>query len=251
MKFDLSLIIKRVEGLEELSAPFTHSEIDEVVRTMPNDRAPGPDGFNGQFLKSCWHIIKHDFYKLCDEFYNDNLDLTSINSGYITLIPKNNSPEIVTGFRPITLLNWCLKLITKNLANRLQKLIPKIIHRNQYGFIRTQTIQDCLAWAFEYIYQCKQSNAPIILLKLDFAKAFDTVDHSAMLNVMQHMGFDDRWLGWVRSIFDSGTSSVLLNGVPGRQFACRTGVKQGDPFSPLIFLLVADLLQAAVNDAYQ
>ena len=53
MKFDLARIIKKVEGLEELTTPFTHEEIDTVVREMPSDRAPGPDGFNGCFLKSC------------------------------------------------------------------------------------------------------------------------------------------------------------------------------------------------------
>ena len=64
------------------------------------------------------------------------------------------------------------------------------------------------------------------------------------------MGFNDKWLGWVQCIFGSGKSAVLLNGVPGRQFHCKCGVRQGDPFSPLVFVLAADLLQAAINDAY-
>ena len=64
------------------------------------------------------------------------------------------------------------------------------------------------------------------------------------------MGFNDKWLGWVQCIFESGKSAVLLNGVPGRQFHCKCGVRQGDPFSPLVFVLAADLLQAAINDAY-
>ena len=75
MKFDLTRLIKKVEGLDELTKPFTHEEIDKVVQGMPLDRAPGPDGFNGCFLKSCWHIIKHDFYKLCADFYDGKLDL--------------------------------------------------------------------------------------------------------------------------------------------------------------------------------
>ena len=97
---------------------------------MSADRAPGPDGFNGVFLKSCWHIIKHDFYKLCNQFFDGNLNLESINDGFITLIPKNNAPSSVNDYHPITLLNYYLKVITKLLANRLQRVILRIIHRN-------------------------------------------------------------------------------------------------------------------------
>ena len=120
MKFDLSRIIKRVEGLQALSAPFTHKEIGEVIKEMPADRALGPDGFSGSFIKSCWHIIKGDFYRLCFEFHAGTLDLESLNTGFITLIPKIQSPETANDYRPITLLNCCLKILTKLLANRLQ-----------------------------------------------------------------------------------------------------------------------------------
>ena len=249
MKYDLSRIIKKVEGLEGVTTPFTHEEIDTVVREMPSDRAPGPDGFNGCFLKSCWHIIKHNFYRLCNDFYEGTIDLKSLNSGFITLIPKTQSPETANDFRPITLLNCCLKLITKLLANRLQKLVLKIIHRNQYGFLKGRSIQDCLAWAFEYIHQCQSSGRACCILKLDFAKAFDTIQHEPMIEIMKHMGFDEKWLGWIKCIFSSGSSSVLLNGAPGKLFDCLCGVRQGDPLSPLIFVLAADLLQSAINDA--
>lgn len=217
---------------------------------MPSDWAPGPNGFNGCFLKSCWSTIKENFYNLCDEFYEGNLDITSISEGYITLIPKIASPETANDYRPITLLNCCLKIVTKLLADRLQKLILKIVHRNQYGFIKGRTIQDCLAWTFEYIHQCQSSSREIVLLKLDFAKAFDTIKHEPMMNIMKHMGFDEKWLGWMKSIFGSRISSVILNGCPGRKFKCNCGVRQGDPLSPLIFVLAADLLQAAINDAF-
>jgi hypothetical protein len=217
------------------------------VASLPTDKAPGPDGFTGLFIKACWHIIKFDFYKLCQDFWDGKVNLQSINDAFITLIPKVNSPEGPSDYRPISLLNICLKLLTKLLANRLQEKILDLVHVNQYGFLKNRTIQDCVAWAYEYIHQCKQSSQPVVILKLDFSKAFDTIEHQAILNILRCWGFDDRWLGWVQSIFSSGFSSVLLNGVPGKKFPCRRGVRQGDPFSPILFVAGADLLQSMVN----
>ena len=138
--------------VDQLTVPFSKEEVDNVIRTMPADRAPCPDGFTGFFLKSCWPINKEDFYNLCNQFFEGNLNLESINDGFITLVPKSNSPAMINDFRPITLLNYCLKVITKILANGLQCVILKIVHCNQYGFIKSCLIQDCLAWAFEYLH---------------------------------------------------------------------------------------------------
>jgi hypothetical protein len=79
MEFDLPSLITPIPGLQELSAPFSTQEIDDVIKYMPVEKAPGPDGFNGLFLKKCWHIIKDDIYALCFSFYEGKLDLESIN----------------------------------------------------------------------------------------------------------------------------------------------------------------------------
>ena len=155
MGFDLANLIQPIQGLEELSQPFSDDEIRKVLKELPPDRAPGPDGFNGLFVKRCWPIIEQDFRRLIQDFYEGKLSLENINGSLITLIPKMLSPEGPDDFWPISLTNTCLKFLTKLLANRLQKVILRCIHKNQYGFLKSRSIQDCLAWAFEYIHQCK------------------------------------------------------------------------------------------------
>jgi hypothetical protein len=249
MLFDLANLITPMDGLQDLVEPFKQSEIDLIVKRMPPDKAPGPDGFNGLFMKKCWQIIKNDFYNFCSDFYLGVANLDCIDTSYITLVPKISNPETVSDYRPISLMNISLKLVTKTLADRLQSVIIGLVHHNQYGFIRSRTIQDCLAWSFEYIHQCHQSRRPVVILKLDFEKAFDTVEHSVIIQVMEHLGFPTRWLNWIRNILGSGSSAVLLNGVPGKYFKCKRGVRQGDPLSPLLFVLAAELLQILINRA--
>lgn len=69
MLFDLHSLFNIQGDFSSLLEPFSHVDIDNVIKRMPLDKAPGPDGFNGFFMKKCWHIIKEDFYKLCEDFF--------------------------------------------------------------------------------------------------------------------------------------------------------------------------------------
>lgn len=88
-----------------------------------------------------------------------------------------------------------------------------------------------------------------MILKLDFENAFDKIEHGAMLNIMEKMGFGAKWISWMKLIFSIGTSLVLLNGSPSKVFHYRRRVRHGDPLPPLLFVLAANLLQTLINRA--
>ena len=91
------------------------------------------------------YFSKQDFYNLYDAFYGGNVCLQSIIGSHITLVPKSDNAIKISDFRPISLLNTSVKILTKLLANRLQLLMSYLVHRNQYGFIKHRSIQDCIA----------------------------------------------------------------------------------------------------------
>ena len=150
-------------------------------------------------------------------FHEGGVNLENINSSFITLVPKKEVPLSPNDFRPISLLNGVLKIITKLLANRMQKVILQMIRVNQYGFLKARVIQDCLGWAYEYLFQCYKSRQEVVVLKLDFEKAFGTTEHKAIIDILRAKGFGEKWISWIQSLFDSASSAVMLNGVPGKK----------------------------------
>jgi hypothetical protein len=90
---------------------------------------------------------------------------------------------------------------------------------------------------------------PYLLLKVDLARAFDPVAWPFMIEIMQHMGFPRGWVDWISTLLSSASTCVLLNGSPGERICHARGLRQGDPLSAMLFLLVMEVLNAMIRRA--
>jgi hypothetical protein len=142
-----------------------------------------------------------------------------------------------------------MKLFAKVLANRVKKAIPDIVDADQTGFVHERHIAENFVYAADSLRCCYSRGAPTAVLKLDFKKAFDSISWCSLDKILTARGFVAKWRSWVSLILGSGKTAVMLNGVPGRWITCKRGLRQGDPISPYLFIIVADVLQRLIQRA--
>jgi hypothetical protein len=90
---------------------------------------------------------------------------------------------------------------------------------------------------------------PSLVLKVDIARAFDSVTWSFLIEVLQHLGFSAPWIDWVTTLLSTANTKVLLNGVPGERICHARGLRQGDPLPSMLFLHVMEILSALICKA--
>jgi retron-type reverse transcriptase len=179
------------------------------------------------------------------------LDIKRLNFGLVTLLPKVDNPVEMKNFRPIYLLHVCYKIITKVLTNRLAICITKVISEYQYGFIKGRYITDGVVSLNEILHEVRQKKQSGVVLKSDFKKACDKVNWQFLHYMMEKKGFGDIWCDWVMRTVRGGKVAIKTNDVVGPYFSTHKSVRQGDPFSPLLFNLVADGLACIIQKAQE
>jgi mannosylglycoprotein endo-beta-mannosidase len=235
LREDQNMDIPQV-SLEEndiLISLFTESEVREEVFQMEHNKALGPDGFPAEFY----------------QLHREALDLHSLNFGIITLIPKVNNVIKIHQYRPIYVVNVSFKIFTKVGTNMLNFVAKTVVRITQIAFMPGRNIMEGVVILHETIHELHTEKRDGFVFKIYFEKAYDKVKWSFLQQTLRMEGFSPKWCWWVQTMVTGGSVGLKVNDDIGPYFHTKCGLRQGDPMSPILLNIVADMLALLINRA--
>jgi len=225
------LMLDDVITLEEL-----HKTLNEC-----KDSSPGPDGIPYSIYKIGWEVLGPIILNSWN-FSKSKGILPDFNrNSTIMLIPKEGKdPKQIGNWRPITLTNCDLKIFTKTISNRVARVLPKIILNTQVAYIPGRVVHDNLRMFEFYSRYCEENKVDAVLVSLDAAKAFDSVNHEYMFETLRRFGFSREFVEMVRFLYNDIKADILVNGFKTTMIRIRKCVKQGDALSCALFIICLD-----------
>ncbi|GJX56334.1 probable L-cysteine desulfhydrase, chloroplastic [Tanacetum coccineum] len=196
----------------EMVKDVTDKEIKNAMFDISDCKAPRPGGYSACYFKKAWEVVGKDVCQLVKDFFENGKLLKEINSTLIALIPKVAQPNNITEFRPIGCCNVIYKCISKILTSRIKKGLNKLVNLNQSAFIQGRSIQDNILLTQELLkgYN-RKGGSKRCSLKIDIAKAYDTISWEFLINILRMFGFHDKIIEWICTCITSTSFSISIN----------------------------------------
>ena len=186
------------EEASRLEESFSEAEIWTAISGLNSDKAPGPDGFPIAFWIFSWEFVKEEVLGFFREFHDQCRFVKNLNATFLVLIPKKQTVEDFKDLRPISLVGGLYKILTKVLANRIKRVLDKVISKSQNAFVKGRQILDAVLIANELVDSTMRKKEQGMVCKLDIEKAYDSISWEFLYQVMNRMGFGSRWLSWIK-----------------------------------------------------
>ena len=232
-----------------LDKELTINELKEAPTSFADNKSPGEDGFTKEFFQTFFDLLCKDFNPYNEAFRKGSFSVSQ-KRGTITLIPKGdeNLTEL-KNWRPISLLNIDYKILSKVLARRMEKVLPKLVHSDQTGFVNGRFIGQNIRLLNDIMDYTDIEKLPGIFLFVDFEKAFDTVEWSFISKTFEVFKFGCNFKKWFSVIYNNIQSAVMNGGHMTEYFEITRGVRQGCPLSPSLFILTVELLALKIRQS--
>jgi len=236
---------------ERLDKPFSKGEVATIMEGLASHKQAGPSRIPSGLFKMMSTTFAEPFADLINECQRTGKLPEHFLEGDISMLYKKGDRCEPRNYRPITLLNSDYRVFTKVLAARMGTVVHEFVSECQKGFVPDTFIAEAttLMRGIEAYINDKPEDRQGIMLFLDMEKAFDRVSYDFTLRGLKAIGFGKnfrKWVGMMYNVKRPPRRRMYVNGYYSEWFDIKSGVAQGCPLSPLLFLVVAQALKIAL-----
>ncbi|GAB2268310.1 hypothetical protein Dimus_038709 [Dionaea muscipula] len=225
----------------EIICYFTRADVQKVLEEIADDKAPGVDGFTVAFFKKSWLVIGDDVCKVVLDFFSKKKMLTEVNLAVLHMVPNGQNPTCAGDYRPVACCTTMYQIISKMLCRNLVAVLPILVDPAQSAFVKGRSIVDNVLLCQELINGYERKGiSPRCLARIDLRKAYDSISWKFVELLLEKLNFPQQFRDWVFVCITTASYSVVINGGTFGFFRGKRGIRQGDPISPYIFVLIME-----------